>query len=267
MKQRAPPTDSKRQMETKYEGCVVRGSVAGYRSSAVTITVHSLRDDPNLGTITLSPEDRGGGTELSTTSRTAPSNAMKAFEKARGDWIAQNPDGAEKNLKKAVQLYPSFAQAWLQLGKIQEASEPQAARDSFSKAMAADPKFILPYEQLAALAVQGEKWQEAVDNTSHALQLDPAGTPQLWYYDALAKFQLGKTDEANASASKALAVDPRHSVPNTEQLLAVILARKADYAGALQHLKNSLTYLPAGPEADLVKQQIARIETKAPAAK
>ncbi len=263
----SPATDSKRQMETKYEGCVVRGSVAGYRSSTVTITVHSLRDDPNLGTITLSPEDRGGGTELSTTSRTAPSNAMKAFEKARGDWIAQNPDGAEKNLKKAVQLYPSFAQAWLQLGKIQEASEPQAARDSFSKAMAADPKFILPYEQLAALAVQGEKWQEAVDNTSHALQLDPAGTPQLWYYDALAKFQLGKTDEANASASKALAVDPRHSVPNTEQLLAVILARKADYAGALQHLKNSLTYLPAGPEADLVKQQIARIETKVPAAK
>ncbi len=263
----SPATDLKRQMETKYEGCVVRGSVAGYRSSAVTITVHSLRDDPNLGTITLSPEDRGGGTELSTTSRTAPSNAMKAFEKAREEWIAQNPDGAEKNLKKAVQLYPSFAQAWLQLGKIQESSEPQAARDSFSKAMAADPKFILPYEQLAALAVQGEKWQEAVDNTSHALQLDPAGTPQLWYYDALAKFQLGKTDEANASASKALAVDPRHSVPNTEQLLAVILARKADYAGALQHLKNSLTYLPAGPQADLVKQQIAQIETKVPAAK
>src|SRR6202790_5413494 len=78
----SPSTDSKRQMETQYEGCTVRGSVAGFRSSALTITVHSLRDDPNLGTITLSPEDRGGGTELSTTSRSAPSNAMKAFEKA-----------------------------------------------------------------------------------------------------------------------------------------------------------------------------------------
>jgi tetratricopeptide (TPR) repeat protein len=256
------PTDAQRQMETQYEGCTVHGSVAGFRSSAVTITVHSLRDDPNLGTITLSPEERSNGTELSTTSRLAPSNAMKAFEKAREQWISRDPDGAEKNLKKAVQLYPTFAQAWLQLGKIQEASQPQAARDSFSKAMAADPKFILPYEQLAALAVQGEKWQEAVDNTSHALELDPAGTPQLWYYDALARFQLGKTEEANVSASKSLAVDPRHSVPNTEQLLAVILARKADYAGALQHLKNTLTYLPAGSQADLVKQQIAQLETK-----
>lgn len=262
----APP-DAQRQLETKYEGCTVRGSVAGFRSSAVTVTMHSLRDDPNLGTITLSPETRGGGTELSTTTQAAPSNAMKAFEKARAEWLAQNPDGAEKNLKKAIQLYPTFAQAWLQLGKIQEASEPQAARDSFSKALAADPKFVLPYEQLAALAVQAEKWQETLDNTNPALELDPAGTPQLWYYDALAKFQLGKTDEANVSASKALAIDPRHTVPNTEQLLAVILARKADYAGAVQHLQNCLTYLPAGPQADLVKQQIAQLETKAPASK
>ena len=261
------PSDAQRQMETKYEGCMVRGAVAGFRSSAVTITVRNLRDDPNLGTITLSLEARGGGTELSTTSQAAPSNAMKAFEKARAEWLAQNPDGAEKNLKKAVQIYPAFAQAWLQLGKIQESSDPQAARDSFSKAMAADPKFVLPYEQLAALAVQGEKWLETLDNTNHALELDPAGTPQLWYYDALAKFQLGKTDEANVSASKSLAIDPRHTVPNTEQLLAVILARKADYAGAVQHLKNCLSYIPPGPQADLVKQQIAQLEPKVPAAK
>jgi tetratricopeptide (TPR) repeat protein len=256
------PADAQRQMETKYEGCLVRASLAGFRSSAITITSRNLRDDPNLGTITLSPEGRGGGTELSITSKEAPSNAMKAFEKARAEWLAQNPDGAEKSLKKAVQLYPGFAEAWLQLGKIQLASDAQGARDSFSKALAADPKFVLPYEQLAGLAVQAEKWQETLDHTSQALQLDPAGTPRLWYYDALAKFQLGKTDEALASASKSLAIDPRHSVLNTEDLLAVILARKADYAGALQHLKNCLTYMPAGPQADLVKQQIAQLEPR-----
>ena len=256
------PADAQRQMETQYEGCMVRASLAGFRSSTVTITARNLRDDPNLATITLSPEGRGGGTELSTTSKQAPSNAMKAFEKAREEWLAQNPDGAERNLKKAVQLYPGFAQAWLQLGKIQEASDPKSAQDSFSKALAADPKFVLPYEQLAALAVQGQRWQEALDNTGQALQLDPMGTPQLWYYDALAKFQLGKTEEASVSASKSLAIDPRHSVLNTEQLLAVILARKADYVGALLHLNNCLSYLPAGPQADLVKQQIAQLQPK-----
>ena len=256
------PQDALRQMETKYEGCQVRAELAGFRSTEKTIKVSNFRDEPDLGTITLSPEGRSGGDEVSETTSAAPANAMKAFEKAREDWLQQNSDGAMKNLKKAVQLYPAFAQAWLQLGKLQETSDPAAAKDAFSKALAADPKFILPYEQLAALAAQAEKWQEVLDNTSRGLELYPAGTPQLWYYDALAKFQLGKTDESLVSAQKALAIDPRHSVFNTEQLLAVVLARKADYAGALEHLKNCLTYAPPGASSDLLKQQIAQLEQK-----
>jgi len=254
------PQDDQRQMETKYEGCLVKGKVAGFRSSEKTITVHYLRDDPELGTITLSPEERGGG-EASSTTKSAPANAMKAFQKAREAWLDQNADGAIRDLKKAVQIYPQFADAWLQLGKLQEQSNPQAAKDAFSKALAADPDFILPYEQLAALAVQEQKWEDAEDNTGRALNLDPAGTPQLWYYDALAKYQTGKIGEAAVSAQKVLSIDPRHSVPNAEQLLAVIMARKGDYAGALQHLKNCLSYTPSGPNADLLKQQIAQLES------
>lgn len=256
------PADAGRQMEVKYEGCVVRASVAGFRSSSITLTIRNLRDDPNLPTITLSPEGRSGGTEISTTTHAAPASAMKAFEKAREDWLNQNPGGAEKNLKKAVQLYPAFAQAWLQLGELQETSDPQAAKDSFTKAMAADPQFVLPYEQLAGLAAQAQNWPGTLDNTSRALELDPDGTPQVWYYDALAKFQMGKSDAAAVSAAKALAVDPRHSVQQSEYLLAVVLIRKADYAAALQHMKNYLSYMPAGTHVDMVKQEIAQLERK-----
>jgi Tfp pilus assembly protein PilF len=261
------PQDAQRQMETQYEGCVVRGALAGFRSAEKTITIHNLRDEPNLGTIILSPEGRSGGMEVSTTTKTAPPKALKAFEKARGEWLEQHPDTALRDLKKAVQIYPEFAEAWVQLGKIEETSDPQAAKDAFSKALSADPKFILPYERLAAMAVTEGKWQEATDQTSRALELDPEGTPELWYYDALAKFQLGKTDEAQVSVQKALAIDPRHSVPNVEQLLAVVLARKADYPGAIQHLKNCLSYMPSGTNADLVKQQIAQLEQKTATAK
>ncbi len=261
------PTDDQRQMETKYEGCQVRASLAGFRSSVVTITVRNLRDEPDLGTITLFAEGRNSGTELSSTTKAAPANAMKAFEKARAEWLAQNAGGALGSLKKAVAIYPGFAEAWFELGKLQEASDPQAARDAFSKALAADPKFVLPYEQLAWMAAKAENWQETADNTNQALQLDPAGTPQLWYDDALAKFQLGKTDEASASALKSMAIDPRHTVLGTEQLLAVIMARKGDYDGAVQHLRNCLTYFPGGPQADLVKQQIAQLAPKIKASK
>jgi hypothetical protein len=44
------------------------------------------------------------------------------------------------------------------------------------------------------------------------------------------------------------------------QLLDLILAQKRDSAGALEHLRNCLTYFPPGPDRDLVKQQVAQIQ-------
>jgi tetratricopeptide (TPR) repeat protein len=118
----------------------------------------------------------------------------------------------------------------------------------------------LPYEQLAALAAQGEDWQGVLDNTSHFLDLDPSGNMRVWYYTALADFQLTQLNAAEIAGRKMLAMDPLHNIRNGEQLFAAILARKADYAGALAHLRNCLTYTPEGPDADLLKQQIATIE-------
>jgi tetratricopeptide (TPR) repeat protein len=267
-----PPTameaDSKRQMETHFEGCTVQANFAGFHSSAITITQHNLRDEPDLGTITLSRAGgRAAGTAVSTTIESAPVAAVKAFEKARTELIEQKPDKAQKDLQKAVQAYPSFAEAWYQLGRLQQAENSAEARGSFAKAAAADPQFVLPYQPLAMIAAQEQKWQEVLDNTSRALALDPNGTAQIWYLNALGNLQLNKTDDAEASALKALTMDPAHTVPNTEQLLAVILAKKGDAAGALVHLRNCLTYLPAGQSADLLKQQIALLESKVGASK
>lgn len=259
--ERIPP-DEQRQMETKYEGCLVKGLVTGFHSAEKTISVTNFRGQPDLGTIVLSADERGNATHVSSTTKAAPIKALKAYEKARADWLDRNPEGASKNLQKAVEIYPAFAEAWLQMGKMEAASNPKAAREDFSKALAADPKFVLPYEQLAGLAAQDQNWQGALNYAKQALQLDPTGTPEVWYYDALAKFQLGRMEDAQASAQKGLAIDPRHSAPNTEQLLAVVLARKGDSADALQHLRNCLTYIAPGPGADLIKQQIARIEQK-----
>ena len=254
--------DSQRQMETHFEGCVVEGNVSGFRSTAITITRHMLRDDPEIGTLMLTRIGRGSATTLSRTTETAPPKAIKFFEKARAEMLQHNPSDAERDLQKALEIYPGFADAWLQLGKLQAATDPQAARDSFSKAIAADPAFVLPYEQLAALAAQNGNWQEVLDKTNHVTQLYPEGTPQNWYLNALANYQVGKPKTAEASANKCLALDPRHTVLNTEQLLAVILARKGDYAGAVDHLRSSLQYIPPGPNADLVKQQIAQLEKR-----
>jgi tetratricopeptide (TPR) repeat protein len=135
------------------------------------------------------------------------------------------------------------------------------AWSSFSKAASADSKFALPYEHLAFMAAQVSMWQELVDATNRELELNPRGTLDIWYYNALGNYHLRKMDAAEASAVKSLSMDPLHVQSNTEQLLGITLAQKQDFAGALQHLRNCLTYLQPGPNLDVVKQQIAEIET------
>jgi predicted Zn-dependent protease len=97
-----------------------------------------------------------------------------------------------------------------------------------------------------------------------ALKLDPAGTPQIWYFDALGNLDTGNADGPEASARKAIAMDLQYLAPKTEQLLAVILAGKGKYAEAVPHLHNSLTYIKPEPNADLIKQQIAQLEKALP---
>jgi tetratricopeptide (TPR) repeat protein len=252
---------------SEFFGCTVAAVLPGFDSSVLTIANRNILDSPDIGTIKLSREEGAAGAAVSATTASAPKEATKAFEKARAEWQEQKPDRAQRDLEKAVQIYPQFAEAWYQLGKLQQVSSPKDSGNSFAKAVAADPKFVPPYEHLVPVAAQAGKWQEVLDDTARELELNPRGSVQVWYYNALANYKLNKKDVAEASALKALSMDPLHTQPNTEQLLAVILADKRDYAGALAHLKNCLTYLPNGQNADVVKQQVAQLEKMVPAAK
>jgi tetratricopeptide (TPR) repeat protein len=129
--------------------------------------------------------------------------------------------------------------------------------------VADDPRLVSTYEHIAEEAAMQKKWQDVVNATTAELKLDPAGSPQVWYFDALGNLNIGNPDTAEASARKSLAMDPQHTCPNTEQLLAVILAGKGQLAEALHHLQNSLTYVK-GPNVDVIKQQIAQLEKALP---
>jgi len=89
---------------------------------------------------------------------------MKAFEKARQEWLAQNADGAEKNLKKAGPDISRIRSGMVAARQNCRSRLIRRLREIlFPRPWRLTRKFVLPYEQLAALAAQGEKWQETVD--------------------------------------------------------------------------------------------------------
>lgn len=245
---------------SQFVGCAVDAMLSGYDSSSLPIAPRNIADTPILGTIILRRERGSANASASSTTAAAPKDAAKSFEKARSEWFDNKPDRSQRDLQKAVEQYPQYAEAWYQLGKLQEAANSPEAMNSFSKAIAADPNFTPPYEHLASVAAQNADWKVVLSAAIRALELTPRGSIQVWYFHALGNFQIQKMDVAEASAKKSLSMDPLHMQPNTEQLLAVILSQKGDNAGALEHLHNCLTYFPPGPNLELVKQQIAALE-------
>src|SRR5262249_10303944 len=172
----------------QYVGCSVRAALPGFNSSSLTIGNRGLDDSTNIGTIKLTREENSGGSAVSSTTASAPKDAAKSFEKARAAWLENKPANAIKELQKAVQAYPQFAEAWYQLGRLQEASSPPEAANAFTKAVTADPKYVSPHVQLALLGSAAQRWQDVADGARRGLDLGPRGAPRLRYYNALGEF-------------------------------------------------------------------------------
>jgi tetratricopeptide (TPR) repeat protein len=245
-------------------GCSVSAVVDGFTSTRLTIANRTIEDDPSIGTIMLSRDERATGSSVSSTTESALADAVKEFEKAHSDDLEKHFDSARHHLQRAVGIDPKFAEAWYHLGQLEEKDNPQDALAAYEKAAAADPNYIPPYEPIAELSALQKNWQTVADATNRALKLNPAGTPQIWYFNAVGNLNLGHRAQAETSAETSLSMDPSHRAPNTEQLLAVMMAGRGEYAGALEHLRHCLTYMSPGPNVNVVKQQIAQLEKVVP---
>jgi tetratricopeptide (TPR) repeat protein len=252
--------DPNRVVAASLAGCKAKAKLEGFESTELNIISNTIMDNPDLGTITLKRDEKSPGAAVSATTFSAPPEVQKEFERARSEAFGHRPDAATRILQNVVIEDPKFAEAWYQLGRLQEASQPDAALRSFNQAVAADPDFISPYVHIASIYATQKNWEASLAAVRQSLKLYPWGSPQVWYFSALANLNLNHPHFAETSSRAALEIDPSHFAPNTEQLLAIVLAGRGDYAEALQHLRSSLTYIPPGPNADLIRKQIAQVE-------
>ena len=242
-------------------GCDLQVSLAGFRSDVYHLGSRRSLDNPDVGTLFLHRLSNVEGLTISATSALAPKDATKALDRARDDEKKQKWQDAQKELNKAVSLYPKYAAAWYELGNVQrEQKDIEGARQSYAKALEADPKFVSPYLQLGDLAGREKKWQETVDDTDRLLRLNPVDFPQAWFLNAVANFNLGKIDAAEKSAREGLSHDDAHHLPRINLLLGAILAQKHDYAGSAENFRTYLRYSPNAEDADQIKKQLEDIE-------
>lgn len=246
--------------ERELMGCELRANLAGFRSEAVNLAGRRVMDNPDVGTIILRRLGNVEGLTISATTGLAPKDARKAFDKAKDNVKRQKWAEAQKDLEKAVQVYPKFASAWHQLGLIHEKqNNVEAARKAYAEALSADAKFINPYLQLAQISAKEQKWQEVADTSSRVVKLNPFDFPQAYFYNAVANFNLRKMDAAETSAREAVKLDSQHRIAKASHLLGVILAQKEDYKGAAEQMENYLKFAPTAGDAEQVRKQLEQM--------
>lgn len=241
--------------------CQLQAVLPGFTSQIVELSRYPDQQIIDIGTIGVHRMQGVEGYTISASTAAAPPEARKQYQKAQEDETKGKLENAEKKLEKAVSLYPGFAVAWVELGRLQaQFKKFDAARQSFAHAMSIDPKLASPYQYQARIAFQERNWEELVNVTNQLLKMNALGFPESWFYNAVGNFYLNRIDVAEKSARQGLKADVQHRVPKLDYILAMLLMKKKDFSGAAEHFRAYLAH-PANPaEAQQVQAQLADAE-------
>ena len=148
-------------------------------------------------------------------------------------------------------IYGQATQAWLMAGDSSRAF----AAATLALSLSSDDPDLLFDRSVAAGSL--ERWQDAVDDLTHALDLDPR-RPDAMVLRGSAWRHLGKLDLAADDIAHALTMDPQ----NAEGLLerGIIRQRRNDAAGARTDWEQAIALAPDSPTADLAQQNLALLE-------
>ena len=240
--------------------CEIRASLPGYISESKIL---GYRDplDPEIGIIHIHPLANVNGYTYSITTALAPKDARKAYEKGLEDTKKKKWADAEKDLSKSVELYPKYAVAWYELGRVyQQLNRLDEANHAHLEAIKIDSKYISPYAELATMAAAGQKWSDVEQYTSQMLKLNPFVSPEIYFYNAVGNYNLKNLELAERRARDGIKSDTPHRVPRLNHLLGVILMQKQEYKEAAENMRLFLKYSPNAKDADTVKQQLAEME-------
>jgi tetratricopeptide (TPR) repeat protein len=249
-------------------GCELRAVATGFSSDAINLGSRKLLDNPHVGTIVLRRLEGVLGSVFSNTTIRARKDARKAHEKGRALVQKQRYDEAAREYERALRVAPHFAAAWFELGLVHQIQGHfDEAKKAYREAVTADPEYVRPYRQLAALSFQEQDWPAVLEATKRLLWLDPLSYPDGYFYDAVARFYQNDIAAAEESAREAVHLDSDGKIPRARYVLAAILIERQDYAAAAAALRDYVKHAPPGPELEQARSMLAQLDERLGAAR
>jgi hypothetical protein len=192
-----------------------------------------------------------------------PSKASSEYQKACGAYKDKHFSQAEGHVRKALDIDPKYAAAWVVLGQSLDAEKkPDDARQACSQAMAVDPTYVPPYICLADLSAKAKDWVEVSRMATQALALDPVSNLYAFYYGAAGAFHTHNLPIAVMDAQAAAKLDTWHHLPDLYLLLARIYEAEGDLHNELTQLKQYLKVAPDSEESAATRTALAQLQTQ-----
>jgi Flp pilus assembly protein TadD len=192
-----------------------------------------------------------------------PQKASSEYQKACGAYKDKRFSQAEDHVRKAIEIDPKYAAAWVVLGQSLVAQKkPDDARKACSQAMAVDPTYVPPYICLADLSAKEKDWVEVSRMATQALALDPVSDLYAFYYGAAGAFNLHNLPIAVVDAQAAAKLDTWHHFPELYLLLARIYQAEGDLHNEVTQLKQYLKLAPDSEESAATRTMLAQLQTQ-----
>jgi Flp pilus assembly protein TadD len=253
--------------DANFQSCEVWATYPGYKSGPMRLPGSSTSTGRiDVGTIILHRLANVPGNTVSVSSLAAPKAAVKALQKGHEFARKQKWAEAMAQFHKATEIYPQYAVAWYEFGRVSaQQGDFVAARETLRRATSIDPKYVAPYLTLAHIASTEKKWAEAMETSEHAIQLDPVDYPEAFFFNAVANINLGHAPEAEKSLRAGIKIDGAHRFPRLHQLLGILLAQRREFTAAAESLRTYLKLAPTAPDAVSVLKQVEELDRLASA--
>jgi tetratricopeptide (TPR) repeat protein len=186
-----------------------------------------------------------------------PGKARKSLQKAQDAFSKQDIERATKEIDKALELHPQFAEALTLRGIIKlDAEDNDGAIEDMSNAIKADPGYATAYIALGAAFNRAQRFDEALQTLDRGLAIDPMS----WQgYFELGKARVSKGDYQGGlrSLDRAQSISADKYAPLHLVKAHALLAMK-QYETAMLELQSFLSKAPQAPQSAAAREMMER---------
>lgn len=192
----------------------------------------------------------------------APKPAQKAFDQAVKYRAEKQFDKALKSLDRAIELYPSYFQAFAERGQLKlSMDQVTEAAEDIAKALDLNPRYGPALLGAGMCLFQQGNYTEAIRYLNGAAEVEPRNATN-YFFLGLANLALDRRDTARAAFQKALNLDPK-AAARAHVHLANLFIKEGRPADAIAELDAYLMVVPRAPDANKLRALASQLRSQA----